>query len=69
MITGETLRQLRGLKGLKQKTMAHQLHISQAAYSKLEKRKKINGHTLEQLKTILDYTDLEIEAIQKLLSP
>jgi len=69
MFTGETLRQLRGLKGLKQKTVADKLHISQPAYSKLEKRKKVNGHTLESIKKIFSCSGADIEAFQKLLPP
>jgi transcriptional regulator with XRE-family HTH domain len=54
MFTGETLRQLRSLKGFKQKEVADKLHISQPAYSKLEKRKKVNGQTPDQIKIIFN---------------
>jgi transcriptional regulator with XRE-family HTH domain len=69
MFTGETLRLLRNAKGMKQKTVADKLRISQPAYSKLEKRANINGHTLDRLKTIFKCSDSEIEVIQKLLQP
>jgi hypothetical protein len=45
----------------------NKLHISQSAYSKLEKRKKVNSKTPEQVKIIFKCADAEIEAIQKLL--
>ncbi len=37
MLSGETLRMLRNIRGLKQETLAKKLGISQPAYSKLEK--------------------------------
>lgn len=69
MITGETLRLLRLIKGLKQKTMADNLNMSQPAYSKMEKRKKINGAIEESIKKILCCTESEIEVIKKILPP
>jgi transcriptional regulator with XRE-family HTH domain len=69
MINGSTLRQLRTLKGLKQETIAEKLDISQPAYSKLEKRERINGEKLEQFLKALDYTREELEqAVQLLLA-
>lgn len=68
MLTGETLRLLRNAKGLKQKAVADKLRISQPAYSKMEKRKKIEGRTLESIKEIFCCTDADIEVVKRLLS-
>ena len=68
MISGETLRLLRSLKKLKQKTIANKLGISQAAYSKMEKCKLITGERLEKLLKAINCTLVEIETIQMLIS-
>ncbi|MGN6163905.1 MAG: helix-turn-helix domain-containing protein [Flavisolibacter sp.] len=49
MISGETLRQLRTLKGVKQKTVAKALGISQPAYCKLEHSEQVNDEKLVQV--------------------
>ena len=53
MNTGETLRQLRTLKGVKQIHIAKELGISQQAYSKIEKRDSIEEDKMRKLLTIL----------------
>ena len=66
MITGETLRILRNLKKLKQKTVADKLGISQPAYSKMEKSKCINGEKLERLLKVINCSIDEVETIKKI---
>lgn len=56
MISGETLRQLRTLKGVKQKTVAKALGISQPAYCKLEHSEQVNDEKLVQVLSVLGYT-------------
>ena len=69
MISGETLRQLRNLKGIKQKTLAKELGVSQPAYCKLEQSEKINGERLPQLMKVLGYTIEEWEDAIRILPP
>ena len=69
MRTGETLRLLRMLKGLKQSTLAHQLGISQPAYSKIEKCNRINEVRWNNILTILNCTDSELENLKSIISP
>jgi transcriptional regulator with XRE-family HTH domain len=66
-ITGNVLRQLRTLKGLKQKAMAEKLGISQPAYSKLEKSKIISGEKLTKVLEALGYTKEELQQAVGLL--
>lgn len=44
MLTGDKLRLLRLIKGMKQQVVAQQMGISQQAYSKLEKRRSLQGN-------------------------
>jgi len=69
MISGETLRLLRNIKGIKQETMAKSLGITQPAYCKLEHSQYINGEKLQKLLAILNYTEKEIEQLKKFLPP
>jgi transcriptional regulator with XRE-family HTH domain len=65
MCTGETLKHLRLLKDLSQKGTAKKLGISQPAYSKLEKRKKVNPEQLKKIMDILKCSSDEINVVKK----
>jgi transcriptional regulator with XRE-family HTH domain len=67
MITGETLRLLRTLKGIKQANLARELGISQQAYSKLEKCKNINEDKVNNLLMIMECGTEELEELQRIL--
>ena len=69
MISGHELRLLRHLHEMKQETIAKKLHITQQAYSKLEKSPCINGERLDQIITVLGYTRKELENTIKNLPP
>lgn len=69
MITGARLRLLRNLRGLPQKQAAYLLNISQPAYCKLEKKEKINGHRLAQIKKAFNCSDRDIEILNSLTPP
>jgi transcriptional regulator with XRE-family HTH domain len=67
MCTGETLKHLRLVKGLSQKGIAKKLGISQPAYSKIEKRKKINDALLNRILLIMRCVANDIETVQKII--
>lgn len=67
-ISGETLRKLRAINGVKQETLAKKLGISQPAYCKLEKTDCINNGKLLQVIDALGYTEEEFEKIVDHLS-
>jgi len=69
MITGETLKVLRNIKGIKQETMAKSLGITQPAYCKLELSNHINEDKLQKILVILNCTENEVEKIIKFLPP
>lgn len=69
MISGESLRILRTWKGLAQKQAARLLGISQPAYSKWEKRKKIEFTMQEKIKKAFKCTDSDMEKIKNLAPP
>lgn len=69
VISGETLRILRQLKGMKQEVVAQKLGISQPAYCKLEKSDCINNGKLLQIINVLDYSQDEFEKIIRHLPP
>lgn len=69
MVSGETLRKLRVLRGSSQQQMAAKLGISQPAYSKLEKRKFVNGKSLDRILKALLCTKEDIERIKTFTSP
>jgi transcriptional regulator with XRE-family HTH domain len=66
MYTGETLKHLRLLKDLSQKGIAKKLGISQPAYSKLEKRKKVSPERLEKIMDILKCSSEEINVVKRI---
>ena len=66
MITGETLRFIRNIKGIKQETLARQLGISQPAYCKLEKKERISKDRWEFILSKLNFQEGELEIILKL---
>ncbi len=65
MISSETLRQLRTLKGIKQEILAKGLGISQPAYCKLEHNICIDGERLKQILIILKCSMEELEEWKK----
>lgn len=69
MISGATLRLLRIWKGLAQKNAAALLGISQPAYCKLEKKKKINGGQFEKIKKAFNCSDADIARLCELTPP
>jgi transcriptional regulator with XRE-family HTH domain len=66
MITGENLRQLRMLKGIKQEVIAKRLGISQPAYCKLERASTLSELRLKLVLEIMQYTFAEASEIIRL---
>jgi len=64
MATGQTLRLLRTLKGIKQTALAKKLGISQQAYSKLENSKHLREERLRVILTAMNCTPEDIELIR-----
>lgn len=69
MICGQTLRLLRAIKGIKQKTIAKKLGISQPAYSKLEKCEAVNGERADAILAALNCTQEDVENFEKAFIP
>jgi transcriptional regulator with XRE-family HTH domain len=69
MLTGDFLRQLRTLRGIKQTVIAKKLGISQQAYSKLEKCKEIDKNREDNLLMILQCNKEDVEDLAKIFSP
>lgn len=69
MFTGNKLRLLRTWKGLVQKQAASLMNVSQPAYCKMEKMRKINDKTLAEVKKAFKCTDEEIERFRNLPPP
>ena len=69
MITGDNIRLIRNWKKLVQKQAADLLDISQPRYSKLEKKKKINGAMLQKIKMAFRLSDDDIDRIINLPPP
>lgn len=65
MITGETLRFLRIMKGVKQETLAKQLGISQPAYCKLEKKSRIDNERWAQIAHELNCQEDELQLLMQ----
>lgn len=61
IISGETLRVLRQIKGIKQQVIAKELGISQAAYSQIERRKYIDYKKFEEILSILGYSNIDFK--------
>lgn len=64
-ISGEMLCHLRMVKGIPQKLIAKSLDISQQAYSKMEKRKKIHDKKVEAVLRAMKSTFEELMEVQK----
>jgi transcriptional regulator with XRE-family HTH domain len=56
MISGQCLRLLRLMKGIKQETIAKRLGISQPAYSKLENSNKLREERVQKVLNALSST-------------
>jgi transcriptional regulator with XRE-family HTH domain len=68
LYSGDTLKHLRLLKDLSQKGIANKLGISQAAYSKIEKRKNINDWQLNRILAIMHCDLNDIDLVQKFIT-
>jgi transcriptional regulator with XRE-family HTH domain len=68
MITGETLRQLRLLKGLNKKEAARKLGTTPAAYSRLEQEGWLQGEMLQTILKELGCTTADVEKVMALLN-
>lgn len=69
MISGDSIKKLRILRGMNQKTISAKLGISQPALSKLEKCKFINGERLSQILKILNCKKEDIEKLKQFTPP
>jgi transcriptional regulator with XRE-family HTH domain len=69
LVSGETIRRLRQLKGIKQAVAAKRLGITQQAYSKIESCKILSENKLKAVLNIFEITPGDIENIQSLLPP
>ncbi|MBS1946827.1 MAG: helix-turn-helix transcriptional regulator [Bacteroidetes bacterium] len=69
MYSGETIKLMRLMKGLSQNGVAKKLGISQPAYCKLEKRRKVNRAHLEKILSIIKCSKEELEEIKKFTIP
>jgi transcriptional regulator with XRE-family HTH domain len=69
LVSGETIRRLRQLKGIKQAVAAKRLGITQQAYSKIESGRLLSENKLQAVLAIFEITPKDIENIQSLLSP
>ncbi|HYM94356.1 MAG TPA: helix-turn-helix transcriptional regulator [Chitinophagaceae bacterium] len=67
-ITGELLQRLRLVKGIKQRVIAEKLQISQQAYSKIEKSRKIAGYRLKKLLKALNYSAEDMAKLSIIIS-
>ena len=67
-ISGEELQILRLVKRMKQDSIARRLHISQQAYSKMEKAKRIEGDRLTTLIKELGYSFEDLNKIKETLN-
>jgi transcriptional regulator with XRE-family HTH domain len=66
MISGEKLRMLRIVKGLKQQFVADRLGITQQAYSKLERKDVISDQVLEKIMLCISCTPEEFNTLLKI---
>jgi transcriptional regulator with XRE-family HTH domain len=67
MISGETLRLLRNIKGIKQETIAKRMGISQPAYCKLERASFIKEEKLCRVLVCMDCNKEDIEKVKQLV--
>lgn len=65
MYSGEILRRLRLIKGIKQKVVAQMLGISQQAYSKVEKQLKVDSERFKTIVLALGSSPKEIEVARE----
>jgi len=63
LISGETLRVLRQIKGMKQRVVARQLGISQPAYSQMETSCYVDCEKFERIISILGYSKADLKEI------
>ena len=68
-VSGEILRKLRLMMGVKQTSAAEKLGITQQAYSKLEKRKTVNNDRIDSVLKALNCGKTELDEIIKLNLP
>ena len=65
IITGEVLRLLRTMKGIKQQTVAAHLGISQPAYCKLESSDCVEEKKVQMILRLLQVTSEDIAFVAK----
>jgi transcriptional regulator with XRE-family HTH domain len=65
IISGETLRVLRQIKGIKQQTIAKDLGISQPAYSQIERSNYIDCQRFEQILSHMGYSSEDFKEFIK----
>lgn len=63
VISGETVRILRQIKGIKQETIAKELGISQPAYCRIENSNYVDCQKFEKILSILGYSKTEFKEI------
>jgi transcriptional regulator with XRE-family HTH domain len=68
MVTGEDLRLLRILKGIKQTSVANKIGISQQAYSKLEKSDSISKKKIEAILEAIDCNTSDIKKLKRIIN-
>jgi transcriptional regulator with XRE-family HTH domain len=64
--SGQFIRLLRQLKGIKQSVVAKKLGITQQALSKLENCKKVNYAKIQAIIAVLNFSEEEVEQVKKL---
>jgi transcriptional regulator with XRE-family HTH domain len=65
--SGQFLRLLRQLKGVKQTVVAKKMGITQQALSKMENCKRVQHHKIETIIKLLGFSEEDVENVRKLL--
>lgn len=69
IVTGDTIRRLRKIKGIKQADAAKKMGFTQQAYSKIENSQQISTLKLEQLLTAFNSNVQELSVIINFTPP
>lgn len=67
MISGNLVRLIRHLKGLKQESVAKKLGITQQAYSKLENADKIDDTKEKMILSVLEFSNSDLKILKEIL--
>ncbi len=65
--SGQFIRLLRQMRGIKQAVVAKKMGITQQALSKMENRKKIGYEKLETVISLLELSEEDVENVRKLM--